>query len=451
MRHTVRWPEDADPSCDRGHGNRPGCADRPECDTHLRPLPPDTGGGTEAARPDAPPAPTRHPGAARSGRHPRGARARRTALARRRLRRCRRLLRHLRLRHHLRPAAGGRAERFRVLAAVLRRTRVAHPPGGVPGLRLHPGRLPALRLEDPLRGVPARRAGGRPVRHERGPGGLGDRLPPGGRRALAVPALVVTVRGGAVLPAVARAPPGDLEGGAAPVAEGAAAGRALSRVVRPERADDRRLAVLGVLRPAHPAVGAGRRWPAGPVCRGAGPAAACRRRGRVVARAVRDPRVGPGVRRRHTVPRPRRRPARPRRPAGDRGRLPAVSVRCLTAARAASRDLGGRRLVRLVPVALAAAGARPRRAEPHGHTPPVPPSERGGAAAGLGVAASGGESGALSHVAAGQARGGAGARPRSDLRRRVLLPGRGVLPADDQLRGALPGAGREPRGGARSR
>ncbi|MDV6290820.1 hypothetical protein R2F25_34965 [Streptomyces sp. UP1A-1] len=59
----------------------------------------------------------------------------------RRLRRCRRLLRHLRLRHHLRPAAGGRAERFRVLAAVLRRTRVAHPPGGVPGLRLHPGRL----------------------------------------------------------------------------------------------------------------------------------------------------------------------------------------------------------------------------------------------------------------------------------------------------------------------
>ncbi len=35
------------------------------------------------------------------------------------------------------------------------------------------------------------------------------------------------------------------------MAEGAAAGRALSRVVRPECADDRRLAVLGVLRPAH--------------------------------------------------------------------------------------------------------------------------------------------------------------------------------------------------------
>ncbi|MDV6290819.1 hypothetical protein R2F25_34960 [Streptomyces sp. UP1A-1] len=63
------------------------------------------------------------------------------------------------------------------------------------------------------------------------------------------------------------------------------------------------------------------------------------------------------------------------------GGCSAVSVRCFTAARAASRDLGGRRLVRLVPVALAAAGARPRRAEPHGHTPPVPPSERGGAAA----------------------------------------------------------------------
>ncbi|MGX1516191.1 hypothetical protein RKD44_007479 [Streptomyces collinus] len=216
----------------------------------------------------------------------------------------------------------------------------------------------------PVEGAARRVRGRRPRRcavHTQLPAGGGRYGLPGPEQpALAVPARVVARRGGAVLPGVARAPAAHLaDRPRAARTGGGAARRPVRGLVRGGRRRDGQVGALGVLRLPHPSLGTGRRCAAGPGRRTAAPHAGRPRRGAGLARPGLRHGRGPRVRRRDALPRPSRAPAGRGRPTGPGRRMRAHVVRCGAAAGATSARVARRTLLRLVPVALAAAGDSP--------------------------------------------------------------------------------------------
>ncbi len=295
---------------------------------------------------------------------------RRSRALRRRVHRRRRVLRRVRVPDHVPPARGGVAHRHRVAAQLL------GPPGPAPAAGVVLGdRRDAARRPVPLRPAAARQprprsGGGVRVRHQpalrRSGGGRRRRVLR--RRTGQVPAaaLLVTGRGGAVLPRVARR---DLvagqDGAPVPPRPDDGDGGGVGGQRRGLRLVDRQQRAVGVLLTAGPGVGAADRRAAGHLVHV--PAAdPTRRRGADGRRRAGDHRRRRRqLRRIDDLPRRGRRGAGPRHRARHRRRLrdrcpcrPAVRARLRPAAvdRAA--------LLRHLPVALAGPGPRRRRVGP---------------------------------------------------------------------------------------
>ncbi len=302
-----------------------------------------------------------HPGTARGRGDARGGRPRGRVVPGRRLRRRGRLLRHLRLPHHLADAPRVEARGPDLAGPLLR------PPGHAPAARLHAGRhgdagrVVAVPGPAAVRGVRQGRHRLRLVRRQLPAGRLGHRLLQHGRAAVAVPALLVAGGGRAVLPDLAHPADRGAEDLPAPRPAGDPAAGPGRRVLRREPAPHRDVAVLGLLRLSGPHLGAGGRRPAGAGGAPAGRHPAPGRRGPQLGRPGRHRLRGGGLRRPHRLPRPQRRDPRARRGRRAGRRRGGRPVRRGPGAVAAARRVGRRRLLRLVPVALAAHRHRARR------------------------------------------------------------------------------------------